>query len=502
MEQNKYIDNLEKAKILFQHLLDAHDNSPEITKDLEKEINFCEKTIKDATEAQNEIFLDLKNISITYNEDTIDLTGKQEFFLLEELLHNKEIHWTMGYVFFRNWQDGIDSIPVEQFRRPASKIRTLFKGIEIIKSFKTKDKRVWKLTKNVNLKSQKEEIETILNNINENDKDLISQCQKALSLYPNSYQGNKKIIDILHKIKGKKEKYEWQDLAINVHRVIHVRADNLEKGYAELFKKGVENKWKKKDGWQEAIPYLWKMKQNLEEAKHYYSLAEELLGKAKLNKDNEKLFNLLNSIRDIHRAYQVKVPQETEKSLTENLFYNFIKDELIKCSIKNAVSSIKGWAFVNQLIKNHKDLHPLATSFLLQVILDYPKALKERTFTSTASLMQYLKVAIYNHLINWFLIEAGVPENKVADVLALMKLQKQMKQKNRMVTNDDILLEIQKEKGSSKWGKEKLYETPAYIQKLGGFQDVSTLNQKSKDHHYNEGAYTQEGYYDGIHDYD
>jgi len=497
------IENQKKAITLFQYLIDNYDNLPEISNELKKEILSCKNIIFESKKAKSEVFLDLKNKTITHNKHSKELETRQEYLLLEELVNKPEVHWTIGYILFRNWQSGIETPPVKKFRRPVHDINYLFKNVEIVEAFKRGKDRLWKLNEDIRLKSQVEDVSIILDSIDKDDSydKAINKCQEALKLYPDSYKANKKILDILYELKEQKD--EWNGSIINAVGMLKGKVDNLEAGYNEILDKGIKNNWE--GDWGEAVPYLWRIKEELWEARHYHALAENLLHNTKLDEDKEKLLTLIDSIRDIHKTYQVEASRETTKILKENIFNNFIKEEVIWRSVKNAASDFKNWAMMNNLIKRIDDdeLVLIADTFLLQAILDFPRALKEGNFTSTAHLSKYLRVTIYNRLVTWFVIEGGVPENKVEDVLALMRVIKNIERKGSP-TNEDILEEVNKEKGRSKWGKEKLHEMLAYIEKLGGFRDVATLYQEQKKHqnYYEEGVHTQDGYYDGKHNYD
>jgi len=256
----------------------------------------------------------------------------------------------------------------------------------------------------------------------------------------------------------------------------------LKAGRDVILDESVKNKWQ--DYWQEAIPYVWKIKKELEEVSHYHNLSKHLLENTELDEDQEKLLSILDSVRDIHKAYNVEeVPQGTKKALDENVFNNFIKEDAVVRSIKGAVSDFKKWAEASGFIKriDFLEVSLTANSHILEIIVEYPTALREGKFETTNHLSKYLRITNYNRLLNWYITEKGnVPKDKVSDVLTLLRVQRNFEQKERRKpTYEELLKGIRKER--AKWSKEKLLEMFVYLEELGGFRDAdSGFSEKSR----------------------
>lgn len=474
------IENQKKAIKLFQYLLNNYDNPQEVIKELEEEILACKAAISDLQNAGQEVEVDLVAKTIMHEKKKLKLQPRERF-LLEELLQEKMVHWSVGFMLFDGWQKKVpDNGPVEQFRGPVSNINKILPGEEkVIKSMEKNGATCWMVNEDVQVKGSIQKCDDILRTIDGNGSilDELQKCKEALKQHPGSINANKLLVELLIKLKKKHKgtDKEWNRYIIDAETLFRNKERKMRVGYKAISQFGSKNKW---DGyWQEVIPYQWINKNKLMQIRYYHKAAKHLRADSILDKDQEKLFDILESIRLIHILSQDE--KNTEKCKTE--IAEFMKEKIIVESIRIASGKEKQWAF-DCGVENvtSEDLRPLSYIALLEAIKS-DKSLLKGNYKKSNHLKTYLINIIRPYLRDQILMEKGsVPEDKVRDVWALLNAEKRFQDKIRRKPSFD---ELQKEIniGKNNWSREKLQGIYFYITKLRGFIDIDDVPELSGD---------------------
>lgn len=108
MESNiiQRIDNQQKAIKLFQHLLDNHDNPPEVIEELEEEIEICKKLKSDLEK------MTLGTKEVIFEDCQVEFFDEKPFsktyplLLVEHIILQGKIHWLWSFIFLGAWTTG------------------------------------------------------------------------------------------------------------------------------------------------------------------------------------------------------------------------------------------------------------------------------------------------------------------------------------------------------------------------------------------------------------
>lgn len=311
-------------------------------------------------------FSDSKEIRIG-NKKVVPMVSKrgikQEFLLLEEILNNKgEIHWSSGFVLFREWQKYVPKRgPIAQFWSVVSGLNGEILGFELIIDSKKKE-GCWTLNPDIEVKSTIEEANKLCEEAEKEERnDAIDKLKNALSLYPESIKAWKLLVDIMQKHQDKLLDRENLLLGLEVFRK---RGENLDAAIKRIQIEGDKQEW---GGiWKGIQTYHLRMCDELKEIESYKYLIQKIWEGVKVEDDEAKCNTILGLIDDIRKS-------DTSTEATNAKFIELLDDRFIKECISSASKIILG-ELRRKGIKGveHREVEDVAKSKLWFLFREHP----------------------------------------------------------------------------------------------------------------------------------
>ncbi|MCK5607991.1 hypothetical protein KAR91_39290, partial [Candidatus Pacearchaeota archaeon] len=379
---------LHRAKELFEELSTRIDNPPEVQEELEREIEKCERKLKDEGQKKSGRYsLDLNYLDKEYkvfeNGEEIK-QGKMYrkrtnliFLLLEEMINRGNIiHWTAGFIIADRWRkNGIKKKPIEQFWRIVSGVNGEVLSDLILDS--AKKEGCWSFNPEVEITSSIEKVKRLCKE-SKDDKlkpqEKVRKLREAISkYYPDSIKAWGLLIkQIYNQIELKDEKEDFLSDGWNACRRRESALDGaIKRIYSEV------EAGKRGYVWADAEPYVVEMSRELLEVKKYKKILRAWLDEKDLPPDEAECITVIGMMDEIRASKDLghkNIDPRCEALLASPLIQNCISSAASILTKRERVKrkKVKGGLTKSQWKKifdhEHKDIRNALKTELYHLI--------------------------------------------------------------------------------------------------------------------------------------
>lgn len=342
---------------------------------LDEEIKQSYATLK----SLQQVKVDLDKKEILIGDKTLSMAGrkgtKQGFLLIEDLLQNKTLHWTSGFIHFKNWQKKVPSQgPIAQFWSLISRFNNEL-GMDLIIDSK-RSKGCWELNSSIEVISTLDNARNYLKKalqIQDVDEK-INFLKQSLNVYPGSAKACKVFIETIQKISYDIEKVKNE--FISALEILRRRERDLNNAVCII--QSEISKENHRIYWDEAWQYLLTMAMELKEIRKYKLLADRIWKGVQVNNDEVKCLSIIQLIDEIKDS---KIASHSRNAKSVSL----VQDPFIKECLKSVTNIVTSQAS-NKGLRNIKrsDIESTALSSFWELINE-----KAIDFRSSSELKSY-----------------------------------------------------------------------------------------------------------------
>lgn len=458
-------------------------------KSFEKEITSSKGPASGKEKPENERMKIPKEIEVDFSIDgkcikfdgkEIRIAGECIFFLLEDLINRKILHWSWGLVIFDEWQKRIPADPVKQFGMRVRRFNDDF-GFKLIdyssqeKKKGQKEKRTqWTLIKDIIIKSSIRESNSLLHEAEKqkNPQVKLKLLDQALSLYPNSIGAITLLVNFLQNNLGliSQDKVLEGKILRATYDALAKRREML-KGAIEIIDDKMEKTEKCPSYWREVKSHSYKMRNEFTEIEAILNVVEKFLKDQKVTPNEDELNRISEEwklLAKLAKGDQVS----TEANCYKELFEQNLKRPVVKEILNKISSKVRSRIADIGLRDEPKDImQEVYTHYLILIREGYFTRRNFRNMEELkGTLIKGLSLKITDLIIKRKYPENAVTEGNLREIREISKAVRDLRNELSKEPNDNEILK----KLGPQWDKEKLEKT--YELKEALFKDEKHID--------------------------